>query len=364
MPTVPMNDLRRSYEADAEALRRAVVDVLDGGWYVHGPQHEMFEREFADFNGVSTCVGVASGTDALELALTALAVPGRSTVITASNAGGYTSVAARRTGMRLRYADVRPDTLCIDADDVQRLLEEGDAAVVVATHLYGRMADVDRLVDVCANAGVPLLEDCAQAVGASRAGRRAGSFGNASTFSFYPTKNLGAFGDGGAVLTSDSYVAHRLRALRQYGWSQKYVISLPNGRNSRLDEVQAALLRVRLTHLDGWNARRRVIIARYVAAGARTVHVLPTEGEDHAGHLAVALCDDRAAAQRAFEGGGVRTDVHYPVPDHLQTGLAGQHDERALPVTEAAAGRVLSLPCFPELTEDEIRKVCDVLAGI
>lgn len=363
MPAIPLNDLRRGYEADGPDLLQAVQGALGSGWYVHGPQHEAFEGELADFVGVDHAVGVGSGTDALELALTALAGDGRDVVVTAANAGGYASVAARRSGLRLRFADVDPDTLCLDPVEVEQLLDS-DVAAVVVTHLYGRLGDVDGLAKVCAAAGVPLVEDCAQAVGATGGGRRAGSFGTVATFSFYPTKNLAALGDGGAVVTGDAALAARLRALRQYGWSRKYVIDLPGGRNSRLDEVQAAVLRVRLPRVDAGNARRRAIIKRYVEAGASTLRVLPADGDHHVGHLAVVLCDDRAAAQAALAGAGVRTDVHYPVPDHQQPALAPQHDGRSLPVTEDAAARVLTLPCFPELTNAEVDEVCRVLARL
>lgn len=344
-------------------LGEAVQGVLDSGWYVHGPQHEGFERDFASYVGVDHALGVGSGTDALELALTALARPGRDIVVTAANAGGYTSVAARRSGLRLRYADVDPGTLCLDPDQVEPLLGP-DVAAVVVTHLYGRLGDVDGLTAVCAAAGVPLVEDCAQAVGAASGDRRAGSFGTVATFSFYPTKNLGALGDGGAVVTRDAALAADLRALRQYGWSRKYVIESAGGRNSRLDEVQAAVLRVRLPGVDARNARRREIITRYAHAGSRTLRVLPADGTGHVGHLAVVMCDDRSGAQGALKEAGVSSDVHYPVPDHQQPALVAHHDGRALPVTEDAADRVLSLPCFPELTDAEVDEVCRVLAGL
>lgn len=364
MSIVPLNDLRRGAQADGAALPDALLRVVDGGWYVHGPQHRAFEAEFAAYVGVPHCLGVASGTDALELALTALATPGRDVVVTAANAGGYTSVAARRSGLGLRFADVQPDTLCVGPEDVAALIDDRVAAVVV-THLYGRLADVGGLREVCDRADVPFVEDCAQAVGAQRDGRRAGSTGDVATFSFYPTKNLGALGDGGAVVTADDVLAGRLRALRQYGWGAKYRVDIPGGRNSRLDELQAAVLRLRLPQVDGWNARRREIIRCYVdaAAGSRLA-VLPADGEHHVGHLAVAECEDRDAVREALSARGVQTDVHYPVPDHMQPALRDQHDARPLPVTEQSAQRILSLPCFPQLTEAEVEQVCGALRDL
>lgn len=363
MSRVPLNDLHRGYVSQADQLQHAMSEVLDSGWYVHGPQHAAFESEFAGYLGLEHVLGVASGTDALELALSAVATPTRQVVVTAANAGGYTSVAARRSGLRLRYADVSADTLCLDPAAVEPLLSK-DVAAVVVTHLYGRLADVERLSELCEGAGVPLVEDCAQAVGAARDGRRAGAFGEVATFSFYPTKNLGALGDGGAVVTSDAELAAKLRSMRQYGWGQKYVIETGGGRNSRLDEVQAAVLRVRLPHVDEANARRRSIVSRYVAVNAPGVRVLPADGQDHVAHLAVALCDDREAVRAALSEAGVATDVHYPVPDHLQPALRDQHDGRTLPVTEDVASRLLTLPCFPELTDDEVDRVCRGIAGL
>ena len=358
---VPLNDLGRAYERDRPALDAAVADVLTSGWYVHGRQHAAFEEELAAFVGVDHCVGVASGTDALELALRAVALEGRTHVVTAANAGGYTSVAALRAGLVPRYADVDVATHCLRAADVKAVLDD-DVAAVVVTHLYGRLADVGPLVELAATAGIPVVEDCAQAIGASRAGVAAGAFATVGTFSFYPTKNLGALGDGGALATHDGEVAERLRLLRQYGWEAKYRIGLPGGRNSRLDELQAAILRVRLPGVLAANERRRAIIARYRSAASGSIAVLPAEGADHSGHLAVAVAGDRDGARAALDSAGVATDVHYPVPDHRQPGLPG--GDVSLPVTERLAGQVLTLPCFPELTDQEVDAVCEALAAL
>lgn len=358
---VPLNDLARACQRDRAAIDAAVAEVLSSGWYVHGRQHAAFEEELAAYIGVEHCVGVASGTDALELALRAVAVQGRSHVVTAANAGGYTSVAALRAGLVPRYADVDPYTHCLSAATVEPVLDD-DVAAVVVTHLYGRLADVRPVVELAAEAGVPVVEDCAQAIGAARDGVAAGAYGAVGTFSFYPTKNLGALGDGGALVTSDAAVAERLRLLRQYGWDAKYRIARDGGRNSRLDELQAAILRVRLPGVAAASERRRAIIARYRAAGAASLTVLPADGPDHAGHLAVAVAEDRAAARAALEAAGVATDIHYPIPDHRQPGLPDA--EVSLPVTERLAEQVLTLPCFPELTDAEVDVVCEALAAL
>ncbi|MGY1805576.1 DegT/DnrJ/EryC1/StrS family aminotransferase [Blastococcus sp. SYSU D00922] len=359
--TVPMNDLRRGFDALAGPLQDAATRVLTSGWYVHGPEHAAFEREFAEYVGVASCVGVANGTDALEIALRALGPAPGSVVVTAANAGMYSSTAIRRAGLRPRYADVDPGTLVLTPETVAAVLDD-DVAVVVVTHLYGRLADVRGIREALAARGIALLEDCAQAAGAGTPGSRAGSLGDVASFSFYPTKNLGALGDGGAVTTNREDVAARARRLRMYGWSAKYEVTEDGGRNSRLDELQAALLRVRLPHLDGWNEARRAVVARYVAAAEGTgVRVLPATGPDHVAHLAVLVAEDREAARAALTAAGIQTDVHYPVPDHRQEPFAAEHAGVSLPVTEQRARQVLTLPCFAELRDDEVDRVCAVL---
>lgn len=358
---VPLNDLGRALKAQSEELTSIVADVVARGWLVHGTQHAAFEGELAAYVGVSEGIGVASGTDALELSLRALRVPGRNVVVTAANAGAYTSVAARLAGFEVRYVDVDPATHLLDPAALASLLDEGVAAVVV-THLYGRAADVPELVRMCAPYGVPVVEDCAQAIGAAPDWGRVGSAGTLAAFSFYPTKNLGALGDGGAIVTSDAELAERLRHLRQYGWTGKYTIAVDGGRNSRLDELQAAILRYRLPLVDCWNARRREIITRYEDAAGEHVTVLEARGPYHAAHLAVAVTDDAADLAGHLADRGVGTGVHYPIPDHRQPVFAADHGSTVLPVTDGLVGRILSLPCFPELTEGEVEQVCDGLA--
>lgn len=361
---VPSNDLRRGFEEQREALEAALLGVASSGWYVHGSRHAGFESEFAAYTGVRHCVGVGNGTDALELALRAAAPdPTRRAVVTAANAGGYTTAAARAAGLVPRYADVEESTLCLSAETVEPLLDD-DVRAVVVTHLYGRLAAVEEIVALCAERGIPLVEDCAQAVGAARGTRRAGSFGDVGTFSFYPTKNLGALGDGGAVVTDDDELAARVRRLRQYGWERKYVVGQSGGRNSRLDELQAAVLAVRLPRVDAWNDQRRAVVARYrEAAQGSPLDVLAADGAEHAAHLAVATTDRRDEVRAALEEAGVSTDVHYPVPDHRQP-AAGDGPTVPLPVTERAASRVLSLPCFPQMTPDEVDHVCHALGTL
>lgn len=358
---VPFNDLSRAMERDRAAILDVTAQVLDSGYAVHGAHHAAFERELADYLGVGDAVGVASGTDALELALKAVMPAGRTIVLTAGNAAGYTSTAAVRAGFTPRYADVDPETLCLTADTVRAHLDDA-VGVVVVTHLYGYLGDVAALRALCEEHGIALVEDCAQAIGAVRDGRHAGAVGHAGTLSFYPTKNLGAIGDGGAVVTSSPDVAARLRQLRQYGWGSKYKASLRGGVNSRLDELQAAFLRIRLPLVDEFNRRRREIIELYRSAastvGPEVLTVLPATGLEHAAHLAIARSPRRNDVRAALAADGVATDIHFPFPDWTQPAFADFAPDSPPSVTTSACDEVLSLPLFPELTDDEVDAVC------
>jgi dTDP-3-amino-2,3,6-trideoxy-4-keto-D-glucose/dTDP-3-amino-3,4,6-trideoxy-alpha-D-glucose/dTDP-2,6-dideoxy-D-kanosamine transaminase len=359
---VPSNDLKRSVAEQRTEIDAAISRVVSTGWYVQGPSHDAFEMQFAEYVGVRHCLGVANGTDALELALRAVTHGrNRPVVVVAANAGGYASTATRAAGLRPRYADVDPDTLCLSAETVAPLLD-GHVSAVVTTHLYGRVGQIEPLQALCEERSVALVEDCAQAAGAFRSGQHAGTFGSVGTFSFYPTKNLGALGDAGALVTNDSELADRIRALRQYGWQNKYISVVRGGRNSRLDELQAAILSVRLPRLGIWNERRRQIVAQYrSAAEGSSLNILAAEGPEHSAHLAVAVTESRQDIRALFEEAGVRTEIHYPMPDHWQP-TEGSRQPAHLPVTEWASERVLSLPCFPQLTDEEVDLVCEQIA--
>ena len=331
--------------------------VVDSGWYVLGPQVRDFEAAFARYVGVGHALGVANGTDALTLALRALGVGPGQRVATVANAGGYASTAIRLLGAEPCYVDVDAQSLTMAPASLAHRLRDGPLAAVVVTHLYGQMADIEPIAALCRQAGVPLVEDCAQAHGARREGRAAGAWGRIGCFSFYPTKNLGALGDGGAVVTDDSALAERLRALRQYGWGRKYEVALPGGTNSRLDELQAAVLLAKLPHLDAANDARRAIAARYSAALAGVpLRCPPAADESCVAHLYVVRTPRRAALQAHLTAQGIGCDVHYPLPDHRQPAWSGP-DAPALPVTDAACAEVLSLPCYPGLTESQTARV-------
>jgi aminotransferase EvaB len=359
---VPLNDLvRQNRQLQAELVAGA-RDVIERGWFVLGSQCDAFEREFAAYCGSAYCIGAANGTDAIELALRAAGVSPGDRVATVANAGYYSSTAIHAIGAVPVYVDVATETYLISIPSLQQALAKHPVRAVVVTHLYGGLADIEAIVAICKPLGVPVIEDCAQAHGASRGGRKAGSFGAAGCFSFYPTKNLGAFGDGGAVTTDDVNLATRLRELRQYGWDSKYRVGRAGGSNSRLDEMQAAFLRIKLPHLDRWNEERRSLARRYAREIKNPrVRCRSDFASDHIAHLFVVRCEERESFRRHLNAQGVDSDIHYPIPDHLQPANAWASSAGTLPETERLAGEITSIPCFAELEEDEIRRVIDAV---
>ena len=362
-PMIEISDLRRQNEPHRKELLAALESVLDSGHFILGERVRRFEEGFAAYLGCAQAIGVANGTDALELALRAVGVVAGDRVATVANAGGYATTAILACGAQPLYMDVDRETALVDSDDAARAIRSKPRAVVV-THLFGRLAPIEAIVAKAREAGVAVVEDCAQAHGARRGKTFAGAFGDIGCYSFYPTKNLGALGDGGALVTNDSVLAGRLRRLRQYGWEGKYRAVEEGGRNSRLDELQAAVLEAKLAHLDAENARRREIAQRYAREIRNSVITVPSRGgEDDVVHLFVVRCAQRDRLREHLAAQGVRTDVHYPVPDHLQPAYAGRHPEGRLPVTEALAGEIVTLPAHPALSEDEIARVIAACNG-
>jgi dTDP-4-amino-4,6-dideoxygalactose transaminase len=357
--TIPMNDLRRRYRRHEADLSHIAGDVLASGYWINGPYTKAFCHDFAAATGVAHCVGVANGSDALEIALRCLvADPARREVVTVANAGGYTTTACRLIGLTPVYVDIDEASQLIAIDHAVAAVGPATAAVVV-THLYGGLVDVPALRATLHAAGfgdVPIIEDC---------GGRAGAFGDVATFSFYPTKNLGALGDGGAIVTNDATLAERVARLRMYGWDGKYDVVTSGGRNSRLDELQAAFLSALLPYVDADNERRRAIIDRYAAAAADGIELVSSP-HGTVGHLSVVLTDDRERLAKHLNDRGVATDIHFPILDCDQTGWAGA-DQRVGPagldVSRRSVKRILSVPCFPEMTDDEIAQVCDALGS-
>jgi dTDP-4-amino-4,6-dideoxygalactose transaminase len=358
MTKVPFGDLKRQYEAIKDELDTAARRVMAGGWYILGPETRAFEEEFAAFCGVGHAVGVASGTDALQLALAALGVGAGDEVITVANAGVPGAVAILQAGARPVFVEVDDRSFNLDPAALEEAITPHTKAIM-PVHLYGRMADMRPILTIAERHGLPVVEDCAQAHGATYRGQIAGSIGACGCFSFYPTKNLGALGDGGMVVTDDAALAERLRRLRQYGWERKYFSSDPNGANSRLDELQAALLRVKLRYLPEWNARRRQIAEMYDDLLVGVDLALPAAAADgeHVYHLYVVRSGARDHLQAALSERGIGTDIHYPLPTHRQPIYADLGPTGGLPTTERLAQEILSLPIYPELTDAEVRAV-------
>lgn len=356
MSTIPLFD-PKAVNAEV-SLDAAVARVLQRHWYVLGEEVQKFEAAFAAYCGVPHCISLANGTDALELALRGLEVGAGDRVLLAANAGYYGSTAVHLVGATPVYVDVDPVTLCLDAAGVERALAGQPAKAVILTHLYGQMADAAAIAKVAKAHGAALIEDCAQAHGARRGGAMAGSIGNIACFSFYPTKNLGAVGDGGAVVTRDPLLDARVRSLRQYGWSAKYNNALAGGRNSRLDEMQAAVLNDKLPLLDRHNEARRHIARRYAQAfRALPIRLQGDFGEEHVAHLFVVRVEDREALRKHLHARGIASDVHYPVPDHLQRAAVPASRPGTLPHTEQACAQVLSLPCYPGMPDSHVSQV-------
>ncbi|HKJ35661.1 MAG TPA: DegT/DnrJ/EryC1/StrS family aminotransferase [Solirubrobacterales bacterium] len=344
-------------------LAAAATRVIDSGWLVLGPEVEAFEEEFSDWAGATACVGVASGTDALTLILMAAGIGPGDEVIVPSNALP-TAFGVAASGATLRFADVGSTDYNLDPDEVERLTGPRTRAVV-AVHLYGHPARTDEIARRIDRSRIALIEDCAQAHGAQFEGSPVGLVGDAAAWSFYPTKNLGALGDGGAVTTSDTELAERVRSLRVYGEEERYR-SPRVGTNSRLDELQAAMLRVKLAHLEEWQRRRREVAATYDELLAGSAASRPPHADDitHARHLYPARVPDRDALRAGLSERGLNLGIHYPLGAHQQPCFSELAD-RALPVTEDLAGSLLSLPMHPFVSEPQAQTVAEMLlAGL
>lgn len=361
MPVLPFNDLAAQHAPIAGALGAAARRVIDRGWYVLGEEGAAFEAEFAAWIGAAHAVGVGSGTDALALALRAVGVRPGDEVVAPANTCVPTIAGIVAAGGVPVLADVLPDTLTLDPDDADRHVSPRTRAIV-PVHLYGHPCAMDALLDLARAHRLKMVEDCAQAHGARWGDRPCGTFGDAAAFSFYPTKNLGALGDAGAVVTGDPEVADAVRRLRNYGEAEKY-LAADHGLNSRLDELQAALLRVKLPHLDAWNAHRRGLALRYrEALGGAAVAPLPeAPGARSACHLFVVRHSERDALAAHLDAEGIGTQAHYPRPIHAHPAYRHLGNPGDFPVAEAACREVLSLPLHPGLASTDVDRVADAV---
>ena len=358
-------DYRPEYHAIRDEIDAALSRVLDSGRLILGDEVHAFESEFAAWVGAREAVGVANGTDALTLALRALDIGTGDEVLTVANAGVPTVAAIRAAGALPRFVDVDPHTLLLDPAALDGALTPLTRAIV-PVHLYGRAADVEGIAAFAARHDLALVEDCAQAHGTRHGARHVGTFGQIGCFSFYPTKNLGAFGDGGACVTDDSAIAERLRRLRRYGFDDERQLRL-EGLNSRLDELQAAILRVKLDRLDTTIAERRRLAARYVAGleGSRYALTAAQNERGHAFHLFVVRAPQREPVLAALAAAGIGYGIHYPEPVHrMEPYVFLGQAAGSLPVSEEACRTVLSLPLYPGLAPADVDRVVEVLRGV
>jgi dTDP-4-amino-4,6-dideoxygalactose transaminase len=358
-----MNDFKAEPAELQAAMLAAAQRVIASGWYVLGPEVSAFEKRWAEFVGSRFALGVGNGMDAIELAFRALDIGPGDEVITTPMTAFASVLAILRAGATPVLADIDPDTALLDPASVRRCLSPRTRAVL-PVHLYGQLREPGAWVQLCADAGIELIEDCAQAHGARWDGRSAGTFGRAGAYSFYPTKNLGAPGDGGALVTDDAALAERVSRLRNYGQSERYVHP-EIGMNSRLDELHAAMLSARLDWLARYTERRRAVAEAY-AEGIRNPQVRllapPLQPQSHVHHLFVVCCTRRDALQAHLKAAGVQALMHYPIPVHQQASVPGiLRDPLGLGHAERHARECLSLPCHPQLSDDEVGRVVDAV---
>jgi len=336
----------------------SIKNVLSSGWVILGPEVKNFEDAFARYLNAKHCIGVANGTDAIELALKSFDISKSDMIATVANAGAYTTNAILAIGAKPFFLDVDSETFNTTIDEVSRAIKAGVKAVV-ATHLYGlAIQEISEIAKLCSKHSVYLLEDCAQSHGAKVYNKFTGTFGDAAAFSFYPTKNLGALGDGGAVVTNNSEIATKVRGLRQYGWTTKYKIEIAGARNSRLDEIQAAILQIFLPSLDLTNEKRRQIANRYSKEIKNTAVVTPkNNAANYVAHLYVIKSKHRNLLKEHLKSNEIASDIHYPIPDHQQPFFGTQYKDLTLKNTEELSTIVLTLPCYPEMPEKDVEKV-------
>ena len=361
---VPFAEFKSQLASVEPEIRAAIDEVFASGWYILGKQGEAFEREFAEFTGARHCAGVASGTDAIQLALEAAGIGEGDEVITVANTCVPTACGIVAAGAKLVLVDADPETLTMAPEGLEEAYTPRTRAIV-PVHLYGQACDMDPILDFAKGHGLAVVEDCAQAHGAEYKGRKCGTLGDAAAFSFYPSKNLGAYGDGGAVVTNNSDIDAAVRRLRNYGQEARYYHT-SKGYNSRLDEFQAAMLRVKLRHLDAWNEARRERAAWYEELLGGLHLELPREAvwARHVYHLYVVRCRDRNVLQAHLREKGIGTLIHYPIPLHLQQAFAGLHyPAAAFPVSEHTGATVLSLPLYPELSREAVEYVAGHVRG-
>jgi dTDP-4-amino-4,6-dideoxygalactose transaminase len=362
---VPLNDLARWDEEDFTDVSRLIATVLSSGSFLGGRYTRLLEEQVKNSVPQVCSLGVSNGSDALYVALKSLGFAQDDVVATVGVAAGYSTNAILRCGAMPLLIDVESVTGQMSTSYLERAMTSAlKVDGVIVTHLYGLVGDIAAISGLCRESGTLLIEDCAQSFGASCDGQRAGSWGDAAAFSFYPTKNLAALGDGGMVAFKDPNACARARKIAQYGWSSRYEVEIPDGINSRLDEMQAAVVLHRLGSVDSRNSRRRDILRRYAEAVTMPRRFIFDDSERCVAHLAVMRTPTRDRDRTILNDHGIDTAIHYPIPDHHQPAWRHLFEGVSLPNTEAHCQEVLTLPCFPELTEEEIVQVCEALQSL
>ena len=352
---IKFNDLKIAFSSYEEELKHIASEVIASGWFISGPRLKECEARFSNYLGAKHCVGVGNGTDALEIALRAVGVGKDDEVLNVANAGGYTTSACLSIGAVPVYYDI-DENLLGDPNSMASAITSKTKAIVV-THLYGQAADVEAFRKLAGD--IPIVEDCAEAHGAKINGKFVGSIGDIAAFSFYPTKNLGALGYGGAIVTNSDETYAQIKLLHQYGWESKYRSSIPYGRNSRLDEIQAAFLSFLLTKLPEMNEKRVAIAEKYKEA-APSLFTHLKSGENYVGHLAIAKTNNREKFRVFFDEKEIATDIHFPVLDCDQKSVKSvEHRSLDLKISRDSVEKIVSLPCYPNMRD--VEKVCDAL---
>jgi dTDP-4-amino-4,6-dideoxygalactose transaminase len=352
---IPVANPKLRFVEKKNEFLKAAESVIESGMYILGNEVSSFEKEFAEYIGVKYCVGVANGTDAIAIALKGLGVKSGDEVITVSHSAVATVAAIEMAEAVPVFADIEPDTRCMDPENITKLISS-KTKVIIPVHIYGQPARIKEILSIARSKGIKVLEDCAQAHGATVDNKKVGSFGDVAAFSFYPTKNLGAIGDGGAVVTNSFEVFQNARALRQYGWHQRYISDFP-GVNSRLDELQAAFLRIKLKELDRDNSRRNEIAKKYSSSIKNLNLQVPVSIPNtyHVYHLYVIESEKRNELAKFLAENNIGTSLHYPAPIHQQHAYLGRiKGESNLNVTEKLYQNILTLPMFPELNNEEV----------
>jgi len=358
---IPCASPKAQYLSYQDEINSAIQNVLDSGWYILGKEVEQFEQEFATYIGVSHAVGVGSGTEALHIALKALDIGLGDEVITTAHSAVATASAIVLADATPVFVDIELDFFTIDPNHIAAVITPKTKAII-PVHIYGQPCDMDSILEIARMNDLKVIEDCAQAHGAKYKGKRVGSMGDAGCFSFYPTKNLGAIGDGGAVITNDDSIAQKIKLLREYGWEERYVSST-EGWNSRLDELQAAILRVKLKYLDWDNDRRRNLANNYERELSNLPLILPKVRKEstHVFHLFVIKTDQRNKLKEYLQNNEIKTTIQYPVPIHQQLYYDYILGKTSLPVTEKSALTILSLPMYPELEGTDQKQTINFL---